>query len=202
MTQDTTVLTDPFIWVYNDVVPEEKCKEIIDRFETDGSPNKQKGRTFGGVDTNIKNSLDLHISTESQWKDIDVYFKDLVGFLINEYNLHIQNSWSFKSFTTGEIRQFEPPLAKNVHDIGYQIQKTNAGDGYVWHHDFENGRVLTYILYLNTVDEGWTQFYNGDQVSPTTGRCVIFPATWTYYHQGFPPKQTKYIMTGWIYSED
>ena len=135
---DSTVLTDPFIWVYNDVVPEEKCKEIIDRFETDGSPNKQKGRTFGGVDTNIKNSLDLHISTESQWKDIDVYFKDLVGFLINEYNLHIQNSWSFKSFTTGEIRQFEPPLAKNVHDIGYQIQKTNAGDGYVWHHDFEN----------------------------------------------------------------
>ena len=55
---DTTVLSDPFIWVYNDVVPEQKCKEIIDKFNTDGSPRKVKGRTFGGVDTNIKNSTD------------------------------------------------------------------------------------------------------------------------------------------------
>ena len=28
---------------------------------------------------------------------------------------------------------------------------------------------------------------------------MIFPATWTYLHQGYPPKQNKYIVTGWIF---
>lgn len=200
---DTTVLSDPFIWVFNDVVPEQKCKEIIEKFDTDNSPRKVKGRTFGGVDFNIKNSTDLLIVKEPHWADIDIYFKDLVSFLINEYSQYIQNTFNtYKSFTTGQYRIFEPPLLKNVHDIGYQIQRTDVGDGYVWHNDYQKGRVLTYIVYLNTVDEGWTQFYNGDQVAPIAGRCLIFPATWTYFHQGFPPKQTKYLMTGWIYSDD
>mgnify|MGYP003314544719 FL=1 len=60
---------------------------------------------------------------------------------------------------------------------------------------------MTYILYLNTVEEGWTQFYNGNQVSPKAGRLVFFPAIWTYLHQGYPPKQTKYIMTGWMHTK-
>ena len=59
-------------------------------------------------------------------------------------------------------------------------------------------RYLTFIWYLNTVDEGWTQFFNGNQVAPRQGRLLIFPSTWTYIHQGYPPKQTKYIITGWI----
>ena len=75
---------------------------------------------------------------------------------------------------------------------------------YVWHHDGQfdqfKTRELTYILYLNDVDEGWTQFYNGNQVSPRAGRVIIFPATWTYIHQGYPPKQTKYLMTGWLHA--
>ena len=62
-------------------------------------------------------------------------------------------------------------------------------------------RYLTFILYLNSVEEGWTQFYNGNQVSPKAGRLVFFPATWTYVHQGYPPKQTKYLMTGWMHTK-
>ena len=88
--------------------------------------------------------------------------------------------------------------------LSYQIQKTEPGKGYIWHHDFvtssidniQHTRHLTFVFYLNTVDEGWTQFYNGDQIAPETGTVVIF-LTWTYVHQGFPPLQTKYIMTGW-----
>ena len=85
------------------------------------------------------------------------------------------------------------------------MQRTQPHHGYGWHTDFwatnENGiRILTFIFYLNTVREGWTQFYNGNQISPRAGRVIIFPATWTYVHQGYPPLQTKYLMTGWIYS--
>ena len=198
---DSTILSDPFIWVYNDCVPREKCKEIIDRFEASNSPDKRPGRTFEGIDTSVKDSLDLNFSNQEDWQDLDKYFKDLVSHLIHEYTRHIQTAFaSFTSFKTGETRLYEVPLDDHIYDTGYQIQKTEAGKGYIWHHDFDKERVLTYIVYLNDVVEGWTQFYNGDQVSPRAGRCVIFPATWTYYHQGYPPKNTKYLVTGWVHS--
>lgn len=196
---DSTILTDPFIWVYDDVIPNNKCREIINRFDDDS--RQHEGVTAGGVQKEIKNSLDLMVSDLNEWKDVDGLFKDLIQFLIDQYSIHLRNTGNLISFTTNKKIPIAPALTKNIRDVGYQIQKTNPGDGYIWHNDYELGRILTFILYLNTVEEGWTQFYNGDQVSPQTGRCVIFPATWTYWHQGFPPKQTKYIMTGWVYSD-
>ena len=196
---DSTILTDPFIWVYDNVIPNNKCREIINRFEADN--RQHQGMTAGGVQKNVKNSLDLFVTDLNDWKDVDDLFKDLIQHLIIQYSTHLKNSSNLISFTENKQIPIAPALTSNVRDVGYQIQKTNPNDGYVWHSDYEIGRILTFILYLNTVEEGWTQFYNGDQVSPQAGRCVMFPATWTYYHQGYPPKQTKYIMTGWVYSD-
>ena len=196
---DSTILTDPFIWVYDNVIPNNKCREIINRFEADN--RHHQCMTAGGVQKNVKNSLDLFVTDLNDWKDIDDLFKDLIQHLIIQYSTHLKNSSNLISFTENKQIPIAPALTSNVRDVGYQVQKTNPDEGYVWHSDYEIGRILTFILYLNTVEEGWTQFYNGDKVSPQAGRCVIFPATWTYYHQGYPPKQTKYIMTGWVYSD-
>lgn len=196
---DSTILTDPFIWVYDNVIPNNKCREIINRFEADN--RQHQGMTAGGVNKNVKNSLDLFVTDLNDWKDIDDLFKDLIQHLIIQYSTHLKNSSNLISFTENKQIPIAPALTSNVRDVGYQVQKTNPDEGYVWHSDYEIGRILTFILYLNTVEEGWTQFYNGDQVSPQAGRCIMFPATWTYYHQGYPPKQTKYIMTGWVYSD-
>ena len=187
----------------DDVIPEQKCIEIINKFNADNSPDKKKGRVRRGVDLSIKNSTDLLITNQDNWTEIDTYFRDLINNLIIKYNDYIRLTFnSFTAFTTGKNITFLPPLGNNAYDVGYQIQRTEVGDGYIWHHDYEKGRILTFIIYLNNVDEGWTQFWNGNQVSPQAGRSLIFPATWTYYHQGYPPKQTKYIMTGWIYNGD
>lgn len=200
MTTDFTVLTDPFIWVYEDAIPEKKCQEIIEKFEA--FPHKTQGSTGGGVNLLVKNSTDCMVSGYDYWSDIDKEFEGLIGFLIERYCQHLEHSITgFSSFVTGDKTILGPPIYENVYDTGYQIQRTEVGKGYTWHHDWRPHRVLTYILYLNTVEEGWTQFYNGDQVSPKAGRCVIFPATWTYYHQGYPPKETKYLMTGWVHND-
>ena len=196
---DTTILTDPYVWVYDDVIPNDKCREIIERYEKD--TRHHQGITAGGVQKEVKDSLDLFVTDLNEWNDIDTLFKELIQYLIDQYTIHLREAGNLISFTTNKKVQIMPALFKNIRDVGYQIQKTEPGKGYTWHSDYEMGRILTFILYLNTVEEGWTQFYNGDQVSPQAGRCVIFPATWTYYHQGFPPKQTKYIMTGWVYSD-
>lgn len=195
---DTTILTDPFIFVADNILTPEKCTEIIDRFEKDRK-HQHQGVTAGGVDLSIKNSIDLMPdSNPEEWKDIEELFHKKISLMLDLYVTHLRNAGILTSFNNDGI-YLVPPNLENMMDTGYQIQRTSPGKGYIWHNDAASHRLLTFILYLNDVEEGWTQFYTGDQVSPSLGRGVIFPATWTYYHQGYPPKQTKYIMTGWLH---
>ena len=195
---DSTIITDPFIFVADNIVTPEKCTEIIDRFEKDRK-HQHQGVTAGGVDISVKDSIDLMPDMNpEEWKDIEELFHKKISLMLDLYVTHLRNSGLLTSFNNDGI-YLVPPNLENMMDTGYQIQRTSPGKGYIWHNDAASHRLLTFILYLNDVEEGWTQFYTGDQVSPSLGRGVIFPATWTYYHQGYPPKQTKYIMTGWLH---
>jgi len=87
-----------------------------------------------------------------------------------------------------------------------KFQKTEIGSGYhVWHEEYSGHkdadvRVLTWILYLNDVDEGGeTEFlYYPGRIKPKAGSLVLFPAYFTHVHRGNPPiSNTKYIITGW-----
>jgi len=201
MKKSTSIITDPYIYVEKNVLTKHRCEALIKKFEEDS--RKKQGVTGAGLDLKIKNSLDLNISHCSDWAKHDSYVHPKLTKVIGNYYEHLGKVIDGTSFTgTPPFKQVVPD---NFKDTGYQIQKTEPGKGYIWHHDFvstninnvQHTRHLTFIFYLNTVDEGWTQFYNGDQIAPETGTVVIFPATWTYVHQGFPPLQTKYIMTGW-----
>ena len=88
-------------------------------------------------------------------------------------------------------------------DTGYQIQKTQPGDYYIWHHDQTTSRLVTFIWYLNDVkDDGYTEFIDGTRIQPEAGKLIIFPATWDFLHRGVSPKtETKYICTGWVHAE-
>ena len=207
---DSTITTDPVIWTKDNVLSSEFCNEIITRFEQSDSPYKLQGRAGYSVNAQIKESLDLFISDKEEWKDVDNVLVETLYQGITEYIYSLNQTLNLAKFNS-ELLDFGITLFINkgdysVFDSGYQIQRTSVGKGYSWHDDFdlkgmrgEDGpRYLTFIWYLNTVDEGWTQFFNGNQVTPKQGRLLIFPSTWTYIHQGYPPKQTKYIITGWI----
>lgn len=209
MKKSTSIITDPYIYVEKNVLSPYWCKKIINKFEDDS--RKQQGRVAAGVHTDIKNSIDLNVSeTGLGWEKEDVYLHNALTPLIYRYYQHLNKTINFKYFKeptkeNGIEFFYMPPL--NLMDTGYQVQRTDPDSGYTWHSDFainniedaQCTRLLTFIFYLNTVEEGWTQFYNGNQVSPQTGNAMLFPATWTYVHQGYPPKQPKYIITGWIH---
>ena len=62
-------------------------------------------------------------------------------------------------------------------------------------------RVLSWILYLNDVEEGGeTEFlYQSMRFKPKAGTFILFPAHFTHTHRGNPPLSgVKYIATGWI----
>ena len=94
----------------------------------------------------------------------------------------------------------------NRHELSQaKIQKTNIGQGYhVWHcedtHAF-SGRVLSWILYLNDVEDGGeTEFlFQKTRVKPKAGTFVLWPAYFTHFHRGNPPlSNEKYVLTGWV----
>jgi len=204
MKKSTSILTDPYIYVEKNVLTKHRCKTLIKKFEEDN--RKIQGIMGTGLDLKIKDSTDLNLSNYSDWAKHDSHIYSKLTKVISNYYEHLDKVIDGTNFAGGTPFKFFVP---NFKDTGYQIQKTLPGKGYIWHSDFhakninniQHTRHLTFIFYLNTVDEGWTQFYNGNQIAPETGSIVIFPATWTYVHQGFPPLQTKYIMTGWAWFE-
>lgn len=186
----------------------DKCQEIIKRFEDDDrkSPGVTLGILNGIASDHSKKSLDLHISSLGEWKEIDQYLhKQLIEGLL-EYDSHLLK------LGAACMNRFYSP---DCHDSGYQIQKSVPGDYYSWHDDSysKNGRFLTYLWYLTSHDPvmhgGGTAFHpmvgdGGKIIRPEQGKLLIFPATWTYIHMGLPlvTGDPKYICTGWMQSSN
>lgn len=189
-----------FIWVKENSTTSEFCNDAISLFEQ--SDQKVVGHVGASqnnlpiINKDIKRSLDLHISDKFEWQVICDFFRSNLVNNVKEY---------FDYLKTKDILTYFPEQGHLLSDSGFQIQKTCPGEFYKWHNDFttvnNNSRVLTYIWYLNDVyEDGETEFIDGTKISPREGKFLLFPATWTYLHQGIPPKsETKYICTGWLY---
>lgn len=193
------------------VVSKELCDEIIERFEADD--NKYQGVTGGGEDLNTKLSTDLHISSLDDWVDIDTQ-------LFEATTRHFSSYIETYSTYTGAY-----PDGVGLHDTGFQVQRTNPGEFYHWHHDYQQSiideqrfcnragaeqvvtrdRIFTFILYLNDrteyPEDGRTQFQNQGEVTSVIsepGKLLLFPANPLYTHRGETLKNgVKYLLTGW-----
>jgi len=179
-----------FIYEVENALPAELCDDMVARFEA--NPDQQHDGRIGqaeDVEQSIKRSTDLRISGRDNWKDID---KKLFESLSKALN---QISAEFPFFAVNRFR-----------DMGYQLQRTNAGEFYHWHIDGGPGefsqRQLVAIWYLNDVEGpgGTTDFAIQDvSVKPQRGKMVLFPPFWTHIHRNAMLEQgVKYIATTWV----
>lgn len=94
------------------------------------------------------------------------------------------------------------------YDFGFtgvealSIQKYQPGQEYKVHSDagIDMPRVVSALVYLNTVEEGGeTYFPHFDvKITPIEGRLVIFPSSYPYAHAALPPtKGVKYAAAFW-----
>jgi hypothetical protein len=183
-------LTDPYYYIDKNALSKETCKGIIDLFE---SLPQHKGVTGGGLNTDVKRTFEVKIQGDV-WKEYDDILCKSLYRAVDDYSIQLINKCNNTTLTD-----------KTLTDSGYQIQKYIKYDGfYKWHSDErinneKSSRTITFLWYLNDIDEGGeTYFYNG-KVKPEAGKLILFPATWTYNHKGNMPKShDKYIITGWI----
>ena len=179
-----------FIYIQKDALPKSFCNNVIQKFELDD--RKRQGQVGSGVRLEIKRSCDLSITGKEDWVSYDEAFFKSLNNALKEY----------LKFIPQEFIEFKA-LGRFEDDTGYQIQKTQPGDYYIWHHDQTKTRLVTFIWYLNDIkDGGYTEFIDGTRIQPEAGKLIIFPATWDFLHRGVSPKtETKYICTGWVHAE-
>ena len=164
------------------------CDRIVAFYQM--SPAKLPGKTFGGVNTEIKKSTDCEFTVN----------KDL----FNEYLAQL------KPISDAYIEMFpecdSSECAWRITD-GVNIQHYQPSEAYYgWHNERGTciepmgSRHLAFMTYLNDVDDaGETEFlYQGIKVQPRKGLTLIWPVDWTHTHRGIAsPTKDKYIVTGW-----
>lgn len=183
-----------FVGVYEDAFDDNYCNELIKFFEL----AHQNQATYTRQETEkvfktVKNDVSKDFSFYTNFIEPDLYKKFLDTFWQVCYKHYAQDF---------DILNGYPP-----HKIFHaKLQKTTKMGGYhIWHsedcdRDVTN-RLLTFILYLNDVQEGGeTEFlYLSRRIKPKTGTLVIWPAGFTHTHRGNPPlSNSKYVMTGWV----
>jgi len=202
-----------FIYENNFSIPHELCDDIIKMYECH-SQQHYPGCTFGGVNKEIKDTTDFLIphnqdKTEEPWYKIENFlYKEIYKNLIDYLNILSSNdSYAPKNNYNRENKI----LSGDLHFDHFMIQKYKKNEGkYTYHDDFfleankNRYRVITYIWYLNDVEEGGeTEFWGEYRIKPKKGKLVFFPATWCFPHTGkMPISSDKYIITGWFYKRD
>ena len=189
------------IYTYDHAVSPLLCKTIIDMYEKEDG--RYNGITAGGYNPDFKETYDFIIPNGvSKWERIYSFLnKELAKNLkiyLNQLNIIDKFNILSPGYIGGSFLQY---------DI-FMIQKYFINKGKFEYHndflcDFEKSRyrIITFIFYLNDVKEGGeTELFGHTHIKPTTGKLLLFPATWTFPHCGkMPISSDKYIITGWLY---
>ena len=76
--EDSTRITDPYIWVTENLLSTRQCNSVIKKYEQNKNQAKQ-GVTGGGVQLHIKNSKDIVFDQATGWEKQDKQFHIIVG---------------------------------------------------------------------------------------------------------------------------
>lgn len=185
-----------FIGIYEEAFSLEECNsaiEIFEKYDRMGYSYSRIGEC--PIALNLKDDSAINL-VPSNSKDLDCGDNFIESFHNRFYN-YLYPLYNLQYPILQQLRKHQ---SKHI-----KIQKTYPTQGYhVWHceHDASHeDRILSWILYLNDVEEGGeTEFlYQSLRFKPKAGTFILFPAHFTHTHRGNPPlKGCKYIATGWI----
>tara|TARA_R100000963_G_C4616081_1_gene84977 strand:- start:356 stop:904 length:549 start_codon:yes stop_codon:yes gene_type:complete len=175
-------------FIRNYSVDKKLCDNLI-KYHKLMKEYKAEGETSNGVKKDVKDSIDVRFYNQSTDKTILQFFKTLSGCAtkyIDEFKL------KFNIITdTVNLIQYYP---KNG---GYKLFHSENSSLSTAH------RRLVYMLYLNDVPNGGTEFkYQNIITQAVKGNLLIWPAEFTHTHKGVISKtKEKYIATGWFKME-
>lgn len=174
------------------------CNKLINLFEetpwlhSKGQTGSQDGKN--DLNNKIKVSTDIGIDpTFLKDKEFGPLVRSVIDFVEQELEEYKNKFTQLNDLAEWKMRE------------KFNIQRYLPNQGYyAWHceHHPSNpllaNRLLSWTIYLNTVEDGGTEYMNFETVDALQGRCVIWPSYWTHFHRGvISTTKTKYIATGW-----
>lgn len=182
------VRLNDLIHVYDSVLDSNICQSLIDLFES---------------------SEDKHERIENQRKPNFTQFNFTENSKISDEvsNLHnhlikITLEYKRKYYEFIDSRCF--PEQNNFEQFRIKKYNTDGNDAFDTHVDVQDyssaRRFLSFLWYLNDVDEGGETIFNDLTIKPKTGTMVVFPPLWMYPHKGVAPvSNSKYIMSTYLH---
>lgn len=184
-----------YITVLDDVLPHSFCKEIIKKFEVNANHEQEL------TEWENRRFMEVNITTQTSWEQENDAMVRSINILYRQY-LDIHKI----------ILGVQWPKTFGFEQFRMKRYLPNGVDQFAFHTDVgsyaSSRRFLSFLWYLNTVEEGGaTKFgYVPDDPHPfaavpaVEGRVLIFPPLWTYPHWGEKTiSGPKYIISGYLH---
>jgi hypothetical protein len=192
---------DKYIYIDEHSLSKEICDKIISIYHEDDD-NKRLGLTQQGYDTKYKHSMDFDLRAAYKSKGIVKLLCNELNEAMNQYKIQIDRN-DKKGILYNHFK------GKILKTTAFQLQHYTKNEGmFVYHSDNQintstnEERKLVYMWYINDVEVGGETDFIDFKIKPTTGKLVLFPATWTYPHcANVPISNDKYIITGWFVND-
>jgi hypothetical protein len=200
-------MENKYIYKNENSISSELCLDIINLFENE--ENKIEGYAGSGVNKQIKDATECLINlNDPKWHKYHLFLSDELNINLDKYLKELNKNKIINNVNqlSDQIFNFFDKKKFIVTNLIIKRYIKNTGK-YIYHDDFTIDvsnrmyRVITFLWYLNDVDEGGETVFDGTTfIKPTAGKLILFPASWTYPHCGkIPISSNKYIITGWIY---
>ena len=177
-----------YVKIYNDVVSDSKCKELIDRFESDTKCHEIQNN---GNETTLT-QINLLNSSNTIWKDD-------ANFLVNVIMEHVE-----KYKKDCDIKSFQWPDKFGIEPLKIKRYLPDTTDEFPAHVDVRDRatarRFLVMFVYLTDNYAGQTELEVLADTSPCQrGSILLFPPMWPWIHAGKAPvKNPKYIIGSYL----
>jgi len=204
-------LIDTFIYLNKNSISHELCDDLIKLFEEE-TDSKYEGVTQAGLNKDIKDTTDFVIpKINEKWSKIHDFLEKELKTNLKKYYIQL-NKYDEKSGYSNNgqksSKKYKMLNYEKFEAANFMMQRYIKNTGrYIYHDDFaieynnSRRRIVTYLWYLNDVEEGGeTEFWGNYKIKPEKGKLLLFPACWTFPHCGkMPLSNNKYIITGWVY---
>ena len=192
-----------YIREYKNALSNQQCTDIIQFFERNVEEHGVTGLVDMANQSNVindsKKCIDMFLVGQSE------EFSKFENLLVKQVQRKVLEYGEAHEQT---FLAYVKNPAHSLKTSQLSLRRYNIDDGFKWHIDAmsakHHDRVLACVFYFNKPEKGGeTRFVLDDKsyydVTPETGKMVMFPCTWLFTHCSMPViKGKKYVATCFI----
>ncbi|NBV27499.1 2OG-Fe(II) oxygenase [bacterium] len=120
------------------------------------------------------------------------------------HQLLIKKTFEYKKDYYNFIDERCFPLENTFEQFRIKKYLNDGNDTFDCHVDVTDyasaRRFLSFMWYLNDVEDGGETIFNNLSIKPETGKLIVFPPLWMFPHIGKPPlSNNKYILSTYLH---